>query len=63
MAELGIPPRPEGPAVAFRVRMSASEAQVLVTSSDATATKWVPFGKFSLPVVDDHGKTGRRPIC
>jgi hypothetical protein len=56
MAELGIPTRPEGPAVAFRVRMSPSEAQVLVTSSDATAQKWIPFGKFSLAVVQDQGK-------
>ena len=35
VAEVGIPARPEGPAVALRVRMSASEAQVLVQGSDA----------------------------
>jgi hypothetical protein len=56
MAELGIPARPEGPGIAFRVRMSPSEAHVLVTSSDATAQKWIPFGKFSLPIVQDQGK-------
>ena len=56
VAELGIPARPESPAVAFRVRMSPTEAQVLVSSSDATAQKWVPFGKFSLPVVEEKGK-------
>ena len=56
VAEVGIPARPEGPAVACRVRMSASEALVQVTSSDATARNWVPFGKFTLPVVQDQGK-------
>ena len=55
IAELGIPERPEGPSVAFRARLSSSEAQVLVSSSDATAQKWVPFGKFSLPLVEDQG--------
>jgi hypothetical protein len=56
VAEVGIPARPEGPAVAFHVRMSPTEAQVLVSSSDATAQRWIPFGKFSLPVVQDQGK-------
>jgi len=56
LAEVGIPARPEGPAVACRVKMSASEALVQVTSSDATARSWVPFGKFTLPVVPEQGK-------
>ena len=56
VAEIGIPAQPVGPAVAFRVRMSASDAQVVVTSSDATARNWVALGKFSLPVVLDRGK-------
>ena len=42
-----IPSRPEGPAVACRVRLNASEALVQVASSDATAQNWVPFGKFT----------------
>ena len=29
---------------------------VQVSSSDATAENWVPFGKFSLPLARDHGK-------
>jgi hypothetical protein len=56
VAEIGIPARPDGPAIAFRVRMSASDAQVLVTSSDATARNWVALGKFAIPVVLDQGK-------
>jgi hypothetical protein len=56
VAEVGIPARPEGPAVAFRVHMTATDAQVIVTSSDATARNWVNLGKFTLPVVDDQGK-------
>jgi hypothetical protein len=56
VAEVGIPARPEGPAVAFRVRMTASDAQVLVSSSDAAARNWVALGKFKLPVVEDQGK-------
>jgi hypothetical protein len=56
IAEIGIPPRPEGPAVALRVRVSASEARVLVHGSDAAATKWVPMGKLTLAVDQDGGK-------
>ena len=56
VAEVGIPARPEGPAVALRVRISASEAQVLVKGSDATARNWVALGKFTLPVTEDQGK-------
>ena len=56
VAEVGIPPQPEGPAVACRVRMAANDAQVQVTSSDATARNWVPLGKFTVPVVLDQGK-------
>jgi hypothetical protein len=56
VAEVGIPARPEGPAVALRVRMSASEAHVVVNGSDATAKNWVALGKFTLPVNADGGK-------
>jgi len=55
LAEVGIPAHPEGPAVACRVKLTASEASVQVTSSDAAARNWVPFGKFRLPLVQDHG--------
>ncbi len=50
IAEVGRPSQPDGPAVACWVRLTASEALVQVTSSDATAQNWVPFGKFSLPL-------------
>jgi hypothetical protein len=55
-AVMGVPTRPEGPAVACRVRFSGSEGLVQVSGSDATAQDWVPFGKFTLPVVRDKDK-------
>ena len=56
VAELGIPSQPEGPAVAFEVRIGLKDAQVLVYSSDGKAEKWVPFGKFSLPIEENEKK-------
>jgi len=56
LAEIGIPARPEGPAVACRVKLTASEALVQVASSDGAARNWIPFGKFSLPLLQDHVK-------
>jgi hypothetical protein len=56
LAEVGIPARPEGPAVACRVKLTASKALVQVTSSDGAARKWVPSGKFTLPVSREAGK-------
>jgi hypothetical protein len=55
-AETGIPARPDGPAVACRVRLNGSEGLVEVAGSDAAAQGWVPFGKFSLPVVQGQEK-------
>jgi len=51
-----IPSRPDGPAVACRVKLNASEALVQVTSSDAAARNWVPFGKFTIPVARGQEK-------
>jgi len=51
-----IPSRPEGPAVACRVKLNAGEALVQVTSSDAAARNWVPFGKFTVPVARNQEK-------
>jgi hypothetical protein len=58
VAQVGeIPSRPDGrPAVACKVRLSAAEALVQVTTSDAAAARWVNFGKFSVPVTHDKGK-------
>jgi hypothetical protein len=58
LAEVGIPARPEGPTVACRLRLSATDAQVQVTGSDATAHGWVSFGKFTLPAPQDPGQIG-----
>jgi hypothetical protein len=55
-AAIGIPARPEGPAVACRVRFNGAEALVQVASSDGAARNWVPFSKFALPVAKDQGK-------
>jgi hypothetical protein len=56
-AQLGeIPSRPDGPAVACRVRLSGQEAVVQVSSSDAQAKAWVNFGKFTLAVTQENGK-------
>ena len=57
LAQVGeIPTRPEGPAVACRVRLSDQEAMVQVTSTDASASNWVNFGKFTVPVARAEGK-------
>ena len=56
VAEIGIPSHPERPAVAFEVRLGSKDAQVLVYSSDGKAEKWVPFGKFSLPIDENAQK-------
>jgi hypothetical protein len=48
--------RPDGPAVACRVKLKAGEASVQVLSSDATAQNWVPFGKFNLPLTRGQEK-------
>jgi hypothetical protein len=55
-AERGIPARPEGPSVAFRVRVKGDDALVQVISSDAAGQKWVAFGKFSVPAKGEGGK-------
>src|SRR4029077_191650 len=49
--------RPEGPAVACRVRSNASDALVEVDRSYATAARWVALGKISLPVGRTKGKS------
>ena len=48
--KLGIPTQPEGPAIGCRVKFAEGEATVQVVCSDGSASKWVPFGKFSLPL-------------
>ena len=56
VAQIGVPARPAGPAVACRVRLTGTDALVLVSSSDAAAVNWVPFGKFTLPLAKDKAK-------
>ena len=50
VAEIGIPARPEGPAVACRVRLSASEAHGAgLQQRWRQRRNWVAFGKFTAP--------------
>jgi hypothetical protein len=51
-----IPARPEGPAVACRVKFKDNEAAVQVLSTDALAQSWQVFGKYSVPVKRTSGK-------
>ena len=51
-----LPSKPDGPAVACRIRLGDKEAMVQVSSSDAAAKAWVNFGKFSIPVTHENGK-------
>ena len=62
IAEIGIPARPEGPAVALRVQVSATHARVLVHCSDAAATKWGPMGLFTVPLSQDGKKPDVRRL-
>ncbi len=55
-AERGIPARPAGPSVAFRVRLKGDAALVQVVSSDGAGAKWIPFGKFTVPVKGEGGQ-------
>jgi hypothetical protein len=57
LAEQGVPERPDEPAVACRVQLTATAAQLQVFTSDATDRDWAASGKFSLPVVSDNGKS------
>jgi hypothetical protein len=43
-----IPARPDGPAVACKILLDGPGAVAQLASTDGTAEKWVPFGKFSL---------------
>jgi hypothetical protein len=63
LADTGMPPRPNAPAVACRVKLSASTARVQVFSSDGAAQHWVGFGKFSVPVKQDKGKLDAFHLC
>ncbi len=51
-----IPARPEGPAIACRVKFRENEAAIQISSTDAPAQSWLVFGKFSVPVKQVNGK-------
>ena len=43
------------PSLACRVRLKGDEAQVQLSSSDASSRAWIPFGKFTLPIAAAKG--------
>jgi hypothetical protein len=45
------------------VRLSADEAQVQLSGSDATAQRWVAFGKFTLPLRGEHDDVGASALA
>ncbi len=51
-----IPQRPDGPAIACRIKLNENDASVQVSSTDATAENWLVFGKFNVPVTVEQGK-------
>jgi hypothetical protein len=63
IAHAGIPARPDGPAVACKIRLTPTEALVQVASSDAAARNWVPFGKFTHALLTDKGKFDTRQFA
>ena len=63
LADNGIPPRPNAPAVACRVRLNASDALVQVFGSDGPARSWVAFGKFSASRQAGQGKFDAYHFC
>jgi hypothetical protein len=63
LADTGMPPRPNAPAVACRVKLNPSTALVQVYSSDGAAQHWVAFGKFSVPVKQNKGKLDAYHLC
>ena len=63
LAEVGIPARPEGPAVAFRVRMSASEAQVHGDRQRCDRTRLDYVRQVYAASRRGPRKIGRRTIC
>ncbi len=57
IAQVGeIPSRPDGPAVACRIKLRENDASVQVCSTDASAANWLVFGKFTVPVTREGGK-------
>jgi hypothetical protein len=58
-----VPKKPEGPAVACRIRLAGTaekpEAIALVAVSDSNGKEWVSSGKFTLPLTKVEGREGK----
>ena len=53
----GMPVRPEGPALACRIRLEQDEALVQLSASSDDGNAWVPVGKkFGIPLIDDQSQ-------
>ena len=63
LADAGMPPRPNAPAVACRVKLNTTTALVQVFASDASAKTWAAFGKFSVPIKQEKEKLDVNHLC
>jgi hypothetical protein len=56
--KVGVPARPEGPALACRVALGAKgeDAVISVSASGGGGGTWEPMGKFGLPITGDKDK-------
>jgi len=53
----GVPVRPEGPALACRIRLEQDEALVQLSGSSDDGSTWIPLGKrFGIPMIDDQSQ-------
>jgi hypothetical protein len=57
----GVPDRPEGPAVACRIELSAGTAMVRVWVSDEPGASWISAGKFTLDLSPGDGSAPEAP--
>ena len=55
----GIPARPAGTGPRLPDSVERQRGVRAGHGSDATAMKWVPFGKFTQPLVQENGKLDR----
>jgi hypothetical protein len=63
MADNGIPLHPDAPAVACRVRLKETDAQIQVFSTDGPARAWVNFGKFTVPIKNEKAEFDASQFC
>jgi hypothetical protein len=55
-AEIGVPAKPDRPALACRVGLKGDEVQVQLSGSDGAARSWVSYGKFAVATRGDRAR-------